>query len=68
MSTGITMTIDSETGLMEIRASGGKLWLSQMEAALVYITLRKTLGIRGRFLLWRMRKKLISKMESGVSE
>ena len=68
MSTGITLTIDSETGLMEIGASGGKLWLSQMEAALVYITLRKTLGIRGRFLLWRMRKKLISKMEPGVSE
>ena len=50
--------MDPETGLLEIESSGGKLSLSQLEAALVYITLKKTLGIRGRFLLWRMRKQL----------
>ena len=50
--------MDPETGLLEIESSGGKLSLSQLEAALVYITLKKTLGLRGRFLLWRMRGKL----------
>ena len=50
--------MDPETGLLEIESSGGKLSLSQLEAALVYITLKKTLGIRGRFLLWKMRKQL----------
>ena len=58
MKTGITLRMDPETGLLEIESSGGKLSLSQLEAALVYITLKKTLGIRGRFLLWRMRRKL----------
>ena len=58
MQTGITLRMDPETGLLEIESSGGKLSLSQLEAALVYITLKKTLGIRGRFLLWRMRRKL----------
>ena len=50
--------MDPETGLLEIESSGGKLSLSQLEAALVYITLKKTLGLRGRFLLWKMRKQL----------
>ena len=54
----ITLNMDSETGLIEIVSSGGKLSLSQTEAAILYVILRRTLGIRGRFLLWRMRKKL----------
>ena len=58
MEGAITLSMDSDTGLMEIEVSGGKLLLSQLEAALIYITLRKTLGIRGRFKLWRMRKQL----------
>ena len=54
----ITLNMDSETGLLEIISSGGKLSLSQTEAAILYVVLRKTLGLRGRFLLWRMRRKL----------
>ena len=50
--------MDPETGLLEIESSGGKLSLSQLEAALVYVSLKKTLGLRGRFLLWRIRRKL----------
>ena len=64
MDGAITLSIDSETGLMEIETSGGKLLLSQLEAALIYITLRKTLGIRGRFKLWRMRKQLRTKVSN----
>lgn len=68
MKTGITLRLDPETGLLEIEASGGKLSLSQLEAALVYITLKKTLGIRGRYKLWKMRKQLLSVVSNTNSE
>ena len=67
MKTGITLRMDPETGLLEIETSGGKLALSQLEAALIYITLRKTLGVRGRFKLWRMRKQLFSVVSNSNS-
>ena len=68
MKTGITLRLDPETGLLEVEASGGKLSLSQLEAALVYITLKKTLGIRGRYKLWKMRKQLLSVVSNTNSE
>ena len=64
MESAITLSIDSNTGLMAIETSGGKLLLSQLEVALIYITLRKTLGLRGRFKLWRMRKQLMTTMSN----
>jgi len=68
MRSAVTLSIDQETGLLEIEASGGKLSLSQMEAALIYYTLRKTLGLRGRFKLWMMRKKLQTKVSNSNTD
>lgn len=66
MKSAVTLSMDPETGLVEIETSGGKLPLTQMEAALIYYTLRKTLGVRGRFRLWRMRKQLRTKFSNGT--
>ena len=40
--------------------SGGSVMLTQLEAGLLYNLLGKLLGFRGRFKLWRMRKKLFT--------
>jgi len=61
MKSAVTLNIDPETGLLEIVTSGGKLLLTQMEAALIYYSLSKTLGVRGRFKLWMLRKHLHTK-------
>ena len=55
----ITVTIDQKTGLLEIISSGGTLSVTQTEAAALYTILRKALGLRGRFLIWRKRKMFI---------
>ena len=65
MKTGITISIDPETGMIEMETSGGKLTMTHLEAGLIYLTLKKMLGIRGRFLLWKMRKQLSSVSGTG---
>ena len=57
----VTLDYNNETGLIDVISSGGRLSLSQTELAALYIILRKALGIRGRFLLWK-RRKMFSKI------
>ena len=64
----ISLVQHNETGLMEIISSGGNLALSQIELAMVYLILRKSLGIRGRVRLWRMKKKLLSNISSTITD
>ena len=52
----MTIRHDPETGLIEVISSGGAISLSQTEAAALYTLLRRALGIRGRFMLWRHRR------------
>ena len=58
MSQEVSMSFDTETGLLEISCSGSSVMLTQLEVALVYTLLKKSLGLRGRFIIWRMRKKI----------
>ena len=58
MGQEVSMLFDPETGLLEINCSGSSVMLTQLEVALVYTLLKKSLGLRGRFLVWRMRKKI----------
>ena len=64
----ISVVQHNDTGLMEIRSSGGNLALSQIELAMVYLILRKSLGIRGRFRLWRMKRQLLSNISSTIAD
>ena len=59
----ITVAIDKETGLLEIISSGGTLSVTQTEAAALYTILKKALGLRGRFLIWRKRR-MFSKVDT----
>ncbi len=52
----LTIRFSEETGLLEIVSSGGSLSVSQTEAAALYTILKKALGFRGRFALWRHRR------------
>lgn len=52
----VTVSYDEETGLLNIQTSGGTLSLSQTETGALYIILKKALGWRGRFTLWRHRR------------
>ncbi len=56
----ISIVFHEDTGLLEMRTSGGSVMLTQLEAGLLYNLLGKLLGFRGRFKLWRMRKKLFT--------
>lgn len=60
----VSLVFYKDTGLVEIKSSGGNLSLTQMEMAMVYTMLKKSLGFRGRFKLWRMRKRLFSSVNS----
>ena len=52
----ITISLNEETGLLDIMTSGGTLSVSQTEAGALYMILRDLLGLKGRFMLWRKRK------------
>ncbi len=56
----VTVIFHNDTGLLELRSSGSSMMLTQLEAALIYTLLKKSLGLRGRFMLWRLRKNFRS--------
>ena len=62
----LTISYHDDTGLIDIITSGGTLSISQTEAAALYMTLKKMLGLRGRFLLWR--KKRFFKEVDGMTD
>ena len=66
MGKEVSLIFHNDTGLLEIQCSGASVMLTQLEAALVYTLLRKTLGLRGRFLIWRMRKKIKCAQSTGA--
>ena len=62
----VTVIFHNDTGLLELRSSGSSMMLTQLEAALIYTLLKKSLGFRGRFMLWRLRKNFrSSSVEAG---
>ena len=52
----LTVRYDEETGLIDLISSSGTISLSKTEIGGLYILLKKVLGVRGRFALWRRRK------------
>ena len=52
----LTIDYDEDTGLINLRTSGGTLSMTQTEVAGLYIILRNILGIKGRFLLFLKRR------------
>lgn len=52
----VSLNYDENTGLITIRSSGGDITMSQTEVAGLYVILHKTLGLRGRFQIWRKRR------------
>lgn len=52
----VTVSYEEETGLLIINTSSGSLSLSQTETGALYIILKKALGLRGRFALWKNRR------------
>lgn len=56
----MTISYDPESRMIEILSSGGKLAVTQNEAAALYTLLKKALGLKGRFMLWRNRRMFSS--------
>ena len=52
----LTVRYDEETGLIDLISSSGTISLSKTEIGGLYILLKRILGIRGRFTLWRKRR------------
>ena len=56
-NSSISVVFHTDTGLIELVSPGGSMMLTELEAALLYTVLCKSLGIRGRFRLWRIKNK-----------
>ena len=58
MGEEVSMIFHEDTGLLELQCSGSSVFLTHLEAALVYTMLKKSFGLRGRYLIWKMRRKI----------
>ena len=52
----LTIRYDEETGLIDLTTSSGTISLNKTEIGALYILLKKVLGFRGRFYVWRKRR------------
>ena len=58
MSEEVSMIFHPDTGLLEVQCSGSSIMMTQLELALFYTMLKKSLGFRGRYMIWKMRRKI----------
>ena len=52
----VTIQYNEDTELLDIKASGGTISMSQTEVAGLYMILHDILGWKGRFAIWRKKR------------